>query len=539
MLIRLLVSARSLLCILRNLMIFKSTKSAVRFSLILMSVFNLVGCDEIAHYQSKKTMVSKEPSHIETEQVFTTNQLLRGVYSDLTLSMSELDNDEKATFLRDLLEGLVIYDEHGNIVPAVAESWQTKDNKLWQFKIRPEAKWSNGEPVTARDFVHSWKFLTQQNTPLKQYLRFINLMNAQAVIDNKMPIDSLGVRALDAHTLEIQLDKPTPYLPNMLAHIALLPMKYGKRKEFVGNGAYRFEEQQGKFITLEKNSEYWNSENVQFEQVVYQKLSDSQDVEDLDLVMNLAQQTQANQQIPQLCTYFYEFNFNDPNLSQSAVRTALVSMISSQNIVQSENLMMLPINEFLPRNMLLDDNPTWQATLVEQLLQKAGVSENKPLQLKVTYDNTGIHPSIANRIMRAWSQSDLIRVISDPVSWEQLQEKRQKGDFQVIRSGWCADYNEPSAFFQFLHSMHPDNKTGFKSDEVDQLLEKSLLVKNESERFAFYRQIEGIIKRERVFLPIFQYTQPIFLAPDIDGFDKRNPTGVIYSKDLHRKTNSN
>ncbi|PVX32997.1 peptide/nickel transport system substrate-binding protein [Pasteurella langaaensis DSM 22999] len=510
-------------------------QSAVRFSLIFMSIFGLWGCDKLAHHQPKTT----QQAEAVEEPTFTTNQLLRGVYSDLTLSINDVNNHNKASFLRDLLEGLVIYDREGHIIPAVAESWSTKDNKIWRFKIRKTAKWSSGNPVTAHDFVQSWQFLTQQPTALKQYLSFINLKNAAAVMKGEMPLDQLGVRALDDLTLEIELDKPTPSLPEMLVHVALLPMKYGKRAEFESNGAYRFVGLQGKFITLEKNPQYWDHENVHFDQVIYQKLGENQSVTDLDVVAEPIHKGEANQQFPQLCTYFYEFNLNDPKLRQSAVRTALVSMISPQSIVQNEHINGIPINEFLPRNMQLQENSNWQASLVEQLLQQSGISETKPLQLKVSYDQEGIHSSIANRLVRAWSQSDLIRAEPDPMSWTQLQEKRRKGEFQVIRSGWCADYNEPSAFFQLLYSQHPDNTAGFKNEEVDHLLAQSLKAQTQAERTAIYSKIQSIVKQERVFLPIFQYTQNSYISPTIKGFDNTNPTGVIYSKDLQRKTNSN
>lgn len=517
---------------------FKSTKSAVKFFFILISVFTLCSCDELAHYQPKKN-VSLQTQSNQYAPELTVKPLLRGVYSDMNLSLDALDNPEKADFLRDVLEGLVVYDQHGQIIPAVAESWQTQDNKLWQFKLRQSAKWSNGESVTATDFVQSWRALALSNSPLKQYLQFMNLAYAQDVLAGKVAVEKLGVHALDDGTLQLQLDKPTPYLLEMLAHVALLPKKLGQDHSFLMNGAYRVLGQQGPFITLEKNPNYWNFPKVHFEQVVYQKLQPDQPVTGMDWVAMPAGSTQGNQQFPQLCTYFYEFNFKDPYLKQSAVRTALVSMISVQNIVQNEKLSMLPSNSFLPRNMWLEDNSEWQANVVEQLLQQAGISENQPLTLTITYDNSGFHPNIAQRIARAWAQSDLIRVISDPVTWAQLQEKRQKGHFQVIRSGWCADYNEPSAFLLSLHSAHPDNKMGFKNAEMDALLEKSLKAETVAERAKLYDQIQRVVKTERIFLPIFQYTQHAFVASSVAGFETDNPTGVVYSKDLYRKTNSN
>src|SRR3712207_1128625 len=107
-------------------------RSAVRFSFVCISALGLWGCDELSHYQPKTT----QQMAVVEEPAFTTNQLLRGVYSDLVLNIKDVDNNDKVAFLRDLLEGLVIYDRQGHVIPAAAESWSTQDNKTWLFKMR-------------------------------------------------------------------------------------------------------------------------------------------------------------------------------------------------------------------------------------------------------------------------------------------------------------------------------------------------------------------------------------------------------------------
>ena len=233
--------------------------------------------------------------------------LVRGVYSDLVLNPSQAVNAEQFAFLRDLFEGLVIYDPRGNVIPAVAESWQTSDNKTWKFSLRQDAKWSNGEPVTAQQFVASWQALVTSNSPLKHYLAYINLANAESVLKGKLPADKLGISAENDRTLRLTLDKATPYLPQMLAHISLLPQYLAPHKGIVTNGAYQVAGQENHFIHLEKNPHYWAQDKVSFKHVDYQKIVTQQDPIALDLVINPSK-TERAQYFPQLCTYFYAFS---------------------------------------------------------------------------------------------------------------------------------------------------------------------------------------------------------------------------------------
>ena len=213
-----------------------------------------------------------------------------------------------------------------------------------------------------------------------------------------------------------------------------------------------------------------------------------------------------------------------------------MSMISVSDVIQDTKAIAADSSGFLPQNMQFEQEREWQPTLVEQLLQQAGVTEKNPLQLRMTYDNDGVHPILADRLIRAWSQSDLIRIKAEPLSHQQLMEKRIKGDFQLIHSGWCADYNDPTAFLQLLHSQSPDNKSGFSHESIDQLLERSLSVDiSEAERNSLYQQIADIAEREKAVLPIFQYVKPIHIDSSIAGYELKNPTEVIYSKDLYRK----
>lgn len=166
----------------------------------------------------------------------------------------------EANVMRDLLEGLVVMDPEGKTAPGVASHWQhSADLKTWTFYLRHDAKWSNGDPVTARDFVYSWRRLADPKTksPKASHLVDMQLLNSEAVIQGQLPAEKLGVSALDQHRLQLQLTQPVAYLVDMLVYYPLFPLhtptveQYGNGvdgnkwyavKHHVGNGAYRLTE---------------------------------------------------------------------------------------------------------------------------------------------------------------------------------------------------------------------------------------------------------------------------------------------------------
>ena len=501
-------------------------RSAVIFSII----FTVVACDKLDNPKPVSLQVeAPKNTQLESNRV----ELKRGVYSDLTLQPWQAQSEEQTQLLRDLFEGLTAYDAQGNLVPAVAETWQTKDNKIWIFTLRENAKWSNGEVVTASDFVQSWQGLSQSESPLKNYLAFMNLKNAKAVLEKTLAVESLGLFAENDRTLRIELDKASPYLPSMLAHVSLLP-RYAKPTEIlISNGAYQLQSQVENQHILTANPYYWAKEKVIFQQVKYQKIVADADLSDFDVVINPQKTVQNIQDYPQLCTYFYEFNLADPMLQKSAVRKAIVSMVSTKNLV-ADITHLHPSNTFLPKSMLGEQESVWEPVVAEQLLSQNQISETRPLKLRIRYDDSSLNQTIATRLNRQLSQSDLLRVENQGMGWQELQMARTKGDFQLIRSGWCADFNDPVAFLNLFYSKSPDNKNGYKNAEFDRLFESAMTTISEKVRLENYAKLKGIVQQEYLVLPVFQYSTPVYLAPSIMGA-QLNSVGIIYSKDLWRK----
>ncbi|SQH36822.1 oligopeptide ABC transporter periplasmic protein [Haemophilus aegyptius] len=493
----------------------------------------MVACDKL---DSSKPISPQVETPKNTQLESNRVELKRGVYSDLTLQPWQAQSEEQTQLLRDLFEGLTAYDAQGNLVPAVAESWQTEDNKTWIFTLREHAKWSNGEPITSSDFVQSWQALSQSESPLKNYLAFMNVKNAKAVLEKILAVESLGLFAENDRTLRIELDKASPYLPSMLAHVSLLPRYVKSTETFISNGAYQLQSQAENQHILIANPYYWAKEKVIFQQVKYQQIAADADLSDFDVVMNPKKAVQNIQDYPQLCTYFYEFNLTDPILQKSALRKAIVSMISTKNLV-ADIPYLHPNNSFLPKSMLGEQESIWEPAIAEQLLSQNQMSEMHPLKLRIRYDDSSLNQTIITRLNRQLSQSDLLRVENQAMSWQELQSARTKGDFQLIRSGWCADFNDPAAFLNLFYSKNPDNKNGYKNAEFDRLFESAMTTTSEKVRLENYAKLKEIVQQEHLVLPIFQYSTPVYLTPTIMGAQV-NSVGTIYSKDLWRKVQS-
>ena len=335
---------------------------------------------------------------------------------------------------RQLLEGLVVVGKDGKIAPGVATSWENKDFKVWTFKLRDNAKWSNGDPVTAQDFVYSWQRTTDPKTasPYATYLADAHVTNAQAIVDGKAKPDTLGVKAVDPHTLEVTLTEPVPYFVDMLTHSSVLPVhkgtvekggeKWTQPGSFVGNGAYTLKEWTvNSKIVLERNKNYWNDAATQINQVEILPIQEeTTDVNrfkagEIDVTANalptdmFAQlKTDLGAQVhvdPYLCTYYYEFNtkkapFNDPKVRR-ALSLALDRDVITEKVMQQGQT---PAYAFTPpaTNDYKANHPEWEKWSKEQriaeakkLLNEAGYSDAKPLDVTLLYNTSENHKKVA------------------------------------------------------------------------------------------------------------------------------------------------
>lgn len=253
--------------------------------------------------------------------------------------------------IRDLFEGLTNQTEQGEIVPGVASRWQSNDNRTWIFTLRDNARWSDGSPLTAQDFVYSWQRLVDpaNTSSFAWFAALAGIQNAQEIIDGKMTVDKLGVTAVDDKTLRIQLDKPVPYFPSLTVNASLYPVprhiieQYGnewtKPGKLVGNGAYKLQDRvvNEKLVAV-RNANYWDNDKTVLNKVTFVPINQESAATkrylagDIDITESFpkALYQKLQQDIPgevytppQLGTYYYAFNTEKGPTADVRVRQAL------------------------------------------------------------------------------------------------------------------------------------------------------------------------------------------------------------------------
>lgn len=477
----------------------------------------------------------------------------------------------EAQVIRDLFEGLVNQDKHGVPIPGVAQSWSTTDNKIWIFKLRPDAQWSNGEPVTAEDFVYSWRRLVmpENTSPFAWFAALAGINNAQQIIDGELSSENLGVEAIDTHTLKVILNKPVPYFPSLTANFSLFPVhaetitKFGadwiKVGNLVGNGAFTLSDRVvNEKIVLTPNQFYWDKANTVITKVTFIPINQESSATnrylagDLDITESFPKQRYQKllTDIPnevftpdQLGIYYYAFNIQRAPTNDVRVRQALSMAIDRQLIVTKVlGTGEKPANYFTPDVTAgfkpqkgLYENYS-QKELDEQakaLLQAAGYGGYHPLKLTLLYNSSENHQKIAIAVASMWKKKLGVEVKLVNQEWKTYIDSRNTGNFDVIRASWIGDFNEPSTFLSLLTSQHSGNISKFKSKHYDDIMAAASLETNTDLRNRYYNQAETIITQEAPIAPIYQYTNARLIKPWLKGYPIENPEDVAYSHNFY------
>ncbi len=477
----------------------------------------------------------------------------------------------EAQVARDLFEGLVNQDAHGKVIPGVATRWQTSDNQTYIFTLRKDAHWSNGDPVTAKDFVYSWQRLVDPKSlsPFAWFAQLAGIQNAEEIIAGKLPIDKLGVVAVDDHTLKVQLNKPVPYFVSLTANFSLFPVpkavveQYGndwtKVGNLVGNGAFKLQERVvNEKLVLVPNNHYWDHKHTVLTKVTFVPINQESNATkryqagDIDITESFPKNMYQKllKDIPdqvytpdQLGTYYYAFNTQRAPTNDVRVRKALSYAINRKIIAEK----VLGTGEkpayhftpdvtagFKPETSLLQQQS--QEELNEQakaLMQAAGYGPNHPLKLTLLYNTSESHQKIAIAVASMWKQTLGVDVKLQNQEWKTYIDSRNTGNFDVVRASWVGDYNEASTFLSLLTSSHSGNIAKFNSPQYDRLLADASRETNPTALTADYNKAEQMIAAEAPIAPIYQYTNGRLIKPWVKGYPITNPEDVAYSQEMY------
>ncbi|MDA4587462.1 oligopeptide ABC transporter substrate-binding protein OppA [Enterobacter hormaechei] len=489
-----------------------------------------------------------------------------------SLDPHKIEGVPESNVNRDLFEGLLVTDVDGHPAPGVAEKWDNKDFKVWTFHLRKDAKWSDGTPVTAEDFVYSWQRLADPNTasPYASYLQYGHIANIDDIITGKKLVTDLGVKAIDANTFEVTLSEPVPYFYKLLVHPSVSPVpksaveKFGEKwtqpANIVTNGAYKLKDWVvNERMVLERNPQYWDNAKTVINQVTY--LPISSEVTDvnryrsgeidmtynnmpIELFQKLKKEIPKEVHVdPYLCTYYYEINNQKAPFTDVRVRTALKLALDRDIIVNKvKNQGDLPAYSYTPPytdGMKLVE-PEWfkwsqekRNEEAKKLLAEAGYTADKPLTFSLLYNTSDLHKKLAIAVASIWKKNLGVNVKLENQEWKTFLDTRHQGTFDVARAGWCADYNEPTSFLNTMLSDSSNNTAHYKSPAFDKLIGETLKVADDAQRADLYAKSEQQLDKDSAIVPVYYYVNARLVKPWVGGYTGKDPLDNISVKNLY------
>ena len=457
-----------------------------------------------------------------------------------------------------LCEGLTTANpKGGSSIAGAAESWDiSEDGKTYTFYLQKNGRWSNGDQLTAHDFVWSWKRLLTPSLGA-QYPDMLYYVVGASDYHNGITDDfsEVGVKAVDDLTLEVQLNNPTPFFLGLLSHYSTWPvhkdtvLKHGSIDDrngewtrpgnFVCNGAFNLKTWElNNKIVVEKNPLYWDASTVQLNEIHYYPVSNVM-TEDrmfrsgqLHVTSTLPSQKcpvyieeqNPNLRIdPYMGTYFYRFNTNNPALVDPKVRKALAYSINRTQIVEKVTKCgQIPAYSFTPpgsNGYEPDTEIPYDPELGMKLLKEAGYDENNPFpKLEILFNTNEDHRKVALAIQQMWQQNLGIDVELVNQDWKVYLNREMIGDFQVSRAGWIGDYEDPNTFLDLLRPNRGNNKTGWGNLEYDRLVQLANSKIDQSERYELLKQAERILIDEMPIIPLYTYVRVYQLSGDVKGY---------------------
>ncbi|MFC3395422.1 ABC transporter substrate-binding protein [Brenneria rubrifaciens] len=504
-------------------------------------------------------------------QLADKQELVRGNGSEpASLDPHKVESDVEANLIHDFFEKLVSVKDDGSISGGLAEKWEQQNHQVWTFHLRPDLKWSDGSPITADDVVFSWQRLADPKTlsPYQSYITSMYLRNAEDVTAGKKPPGALGIKALDKQTVQIELDRPLSYFLSMTDHFAVVTLpkaaieKYGDKwtqpGNFVSSGPFTLSEWVvNERIVGKRNPRYWDNTHTILNKVTYLPIvSNTAEVNryragEVDVTSTLpphlfkslkAELPDQVKVAPQLSTYYYKFNTQKPPFNDPRVRRAL-DLALDKTVIAEKVLGMgqVPAYSPLPAGMAgyISEQPEWAAWTQQQrnaeakkLLSEAGYSAERPLKFNLLYNTSESHQRIAIAASSMWKQVLGVEARLKNQEWKTMLDTMRSGNFEVVRTSWQADYNEPSTYFDILRTGNSNNQGKFTHAKYDALLDQAVNADTLAARNTAYHQAEKILQQLVPLLPIYYYVHAQLVKPYIGGF-KPDLKAEIYSKDIY------
>ena len=459
-----------------------------------------------------------------------------------------------------LIEGLVSEDPKTlKPVPGVAEKWDiSEDGLVYTFHLRKNAKWSNGDAVTAHDFVYSYKRILNPELASQYASMLHGLKNAREYHEEGLSWDEakVGATAIDDYTLQLTLENPTPYFLELLNHYSWFPAHpptiekfgaFGKQGtawtrpgNYVGNGPFTLSDHKvNSVIEVKKNPLYWDAQTVSLEGIRFYPI-ESADTEERAFHSGFLHLTQtvSPDRIDflkenhsdlihfesYLGTYFYRFNVEEPPFDDVRVRLAFNLATDRQAIVEKVTKGgQLPARCFTPPGTggfspesRFRFDPQKAKSLIQEYLTEKGLESLPKIELK--YNTSEGHKKVAEALQGMWKNHLGAEIQLLNMEWKVFLSTIAKRDFSLARAGWIGDYVDANTFLHMWRTGDGHNNTGWSSTRYDELLELAAQESDTQKRFSYFEECEKLIAENAPILPIYFYVHVTLRSPTVKGW---------------------
>lgn len=524
----------------------------------VMVCLSFAGCGSSApaNNASSETETAVEGSALLSEQILRVNLGADPLTTDPQLNSAA----DGSHIINNAYEGLLR--EVGNeFVPGIAESYTvSEDGCVYTFKLR-ESKWSDGKPLTAKDFEFAWKRGADPKTASEYMYLFesANILNAAEIGRGEKTADELGVKALDDHTLEVTLTVPTEYFKQLCAYPTMMPVRedmvdnegaWAKDPaRAVSNGPFVLSEyKMGDQLVYVKNENYWNAENITLDKIIYYMIVDEStaytkyaagelDINEFipaDEMPKLIAEDPTFYILPKIGTYYFAYNMNTPALQDVRVRKALALAIDKEQIVNEVTRSgQIAATGFMPKgvkddkgNAFTEKSGDYGLTTkadVEQakaLLAEAGYPDGAGLpEIEILYNTSESHKKIAEAIQEMLKQNLGVNVKLTNQEWAVFQETTNNNQFEYLaRRGWIGDYNDPQTMLEIFETTNGQNIGRYSNEAFDNEMLLSRQTTGE-ERMNHLYAAHDILMEDMPMIPLYYYSYPIMIQDEVEGWD--------------------
>ncbi len=458
-------------------------------------------------------------------------------------------------------EGLMKTDANNKAIPGIAEKYEVSaDGMVYTFHLR-DAKWSDGQAVTAGDFEYSWKRALSPELASEYSFQLYYLKNGEAYFEGTGSADAVGVKAIDEKTLQVTLESPTPYFLELTSFYTYFPVRKDMVEKnletwgsdpttAIGNGPFKLQEYKtGSELVLVKNQAYYNADAVKLEKITMLMINDtataltayeSNEVDVLDElpnqeIPNLMASNDEFLVLPYLANYYYLFNTKEKPFDDVRVRKALSLAVDRRALV--DTILKdgsTPASGFLPYglkdsngedfrekngNFYIDPEKA-DLEQAKKLLADAGYPDGKGFpKVQLLYNTSSTHKTIAEAIQEMWKKNLGIDLEMTNMEWAVFQSTLSEGKFQVAKANWFGDYVDPMTFLDLWTSDSGKSYTGWASPAYDEAIANAKKMSG-TERDQNLYKAEALLMEDASVMPLYYYVDTMMVKKKVQGLRK-------------------